>query len=109
MYSHAKIDLALVVGGHSASTDFQLLLRVLPASSVPSQSPDIDALETLLDSAKKDFSDWVGMQDCSEQALIMMRLFAIQTWAEKILDLDVIAPTFKLLAYVVAEWTSLVL
>ena len=106
MYSHAKIDLALVVGGHSASADFRLLLKALPASSVPSQSPDLDALEILLRSANDGFSHWLGTQDCSEQDLIMMRLFAIQSWAGKILDLEVIAPTFRLLAQVVTEWTS---
>ena len=106
MYSHAKIDLALVVGGHSAGADFQLLLKALPASCDPSQSPDLNALEILLRSAKDDFSHWLGTQDRSEQDLIRMRLFAIQSWAGKILNLDVTAPTFMLLALVATEWTS---
>ena len=106
MYSHAKIDLALVVGGHSAGADFQLPLKALPASCDPSQSPDLNALEMLLRSAKDDFSRWLGTQNRFEQDLIRMRLFAIQSWAGKILNLDVIAPTFKLLALVATEWAS---
>ena len=106
MYSHATIDLALVVSGHSAGADVQLPLKALPASCDPSQSPDLNALEMLLRSAEDDFSHWLGTQNRFEQDLIRIRLFAIQSWAGKILNLDVIAPTFKLLALVTTEWTS---
>lgn len=103
MYAHATEDLGIVIGGFNTRTNLQVLSTVLPCSS---HSPHVADLELLLNPIKKDVARWIGSLGATEGSLILLQVAALKVWAEKINVMELYAPTFKLIAGVVAEWSE---
>ena len=103
MYAHATVDLAIVIGGFDTRTNLQVLSNVLPSSS---HSPHVADLEYFLNPLKKQVADWIGSLGATEGSLILLQVLALKVWAQKIVLMSQSAPTFKLLAGIVAEWSE---